>query len=644
MRMCFCLGVICLCTGPLTNAQQFNFPEAAIKDEAVLAKAVSALALQVITAYKDDDRDRYLNNLFQLQIAVGNYAAAEEAIRSLHDLRLVGDRTWAAERLGPYQIYANAETRQGATGTHFDEAFRQSFREFFGKLDNIAASKALYWFVANLDAAHKSLVATVTRQQGRNGIALADATQLISAYNYYQLLRAILPLTDSLIAEDDARRYVIANDPLIKTPDGASIAAMIFRPRSATRSLPTLLGFTIYANNYLDDARLTAAHGYVAVVAYSRGKNRSPDSPVPYEHDGEDAAVVINWISKQTWSDGRVGMYGGSYNGFTQWAAAMHTPPALKAMMPTVAAAPGIDVPMEGNIFLNFVYPWPLYTTTTKALDATNYNHRERWARLNRTWYTTGQPYRALDQIDGTPNPFFRRWLDHPSYDEYWQKMIPFRNDFAKINIPVLATDGYLGGQGISSLYYFTEHHKYNPRAEHYYVIGPYDHFGSQRHPATSYGGYEIDPVARIDIEELRYQWFDYIFKGGKKPDLLKGHVNYEVMGANQWKHVPSLEAMSNGSLRFHLSATRAGDAYRLSEREPSANAFISQTIDFADRRDVSRDDSYLIASKTLDTHNGIAFVSDPLNQFTEVSGLFSGQLDFMTNKKIWTSSCSSTS
>ncbi len=122
---------------------------------------------------------------------------------------------------------------------------------------------------------------------------------------------------------------------------------MMFRPRSAAKPLPTLLGFTIYANNYRDDARLTAPHGYVAVVAYSRGKDRSPDSPVPYEHDGDDARGVIGWISKQPWSDGRVGMYGGSYNGFTQWAAAKHLPPALKAMMAPVAAAPIVALRAE---------------------------------------------------------------------------------------------------------------------------------------------------------------------------------------------------------------------------------------------------------------------------------------------------------
>jgi hypothetical protein len=615
------------------SGQQFDFPPAAADDEAALSRALPGLAAQVIAAYKDNNRDRYLDNLFRLQLAAGRYPEAEGTLRSLRERRQAANLAGGAERLGPYQIYAQAKVGQ-AKGLPFDEAFKRSFRGFFGPLDDIAAAKGLWWFVGSLDRAHNSLLAVMGRQKGKRSIVLEDALELISSYQFYQLLEILQPLGDSLIAEEDARRYMIDDLPLIKTRDGASIAAMMFRPRSAAKPLPTLLGFTIYANNSRDDARLTAAHGYVAVVAYSRGKDRSPDSPVPYEYDGDDVRTVIGWISKQPWSDGRVGMYGGSYNGFTQWAAAKHIPLALKAMMAPVAAAPGIDVPMEGNIFLNFVYPWPLYTTTTKALDEASYGDSERWNRLNRTWYLTGQPYRSLDQIDGTPNPFFRRWLDHPSYDKYWQNMIPCREDFAGINIPILSTDGYLGGQGISALYYFNEHQKYNPRAEHYYLIGPYNHFGAQRLPAIRLWGYEIDTVARIDIEELRYQWFDYVFRGGQKPALLKDKINYEVMGANEWKHAPSLAAMSNGSLRFHLTAGRSGDFYRLGDQKTSDSSFVAQTVDFADRKDVDRNTYSLVVDKTLDTTNGVAFVSDPIRQPTEISGLFSGQLDFIINKR----------
>lgn len=72
----------------------------------------------------------------------------------------------------------------------------------------------------------------------------------------------------------------------------------------------------------------------------------------------------------------------------------------------------------------------------------------ERWSSLNGKWYTSGKSYRQIDSIDGTPNKWFQRWLRHPSYDKYWQDIVPYKDDFAKINIPVLTiTRHYDDGQ-----------------------------------------------------------------------------------------------------------------------------------------------------------------------------------------------------
>ena len=141
---------------------------------------------------------------------------------------------------------------------------------------------------------------------------------------------------------------------------------------------------------------------------------------------------------------------------------------------------------------------------------------------LNREWYTSGRPYRALSEIDGTPNPIFTDWLAHPDRDGYWRAMLPQGNEYANIKIPVLQTAGYFFGGPGAATYYFLQHTKYNPGAEHYLLIGPYDHFQAQHGVVTALGDtttyfarYEIDPVARIDIlADLRYQWFDYVLRG----------------------------------------------------------------------------------------------------------------------------------
>jgi uncharacterized protein len=489
----------------------------------------------------------------------------------------------------------------------------------------------------------RDLQGDIDKQKGKNSISLPDALRLVHDYQVEEAYRASAPLNRALVDEDDLRRYVTQKDVLVKTPDGASVCALVMRPRGASRPLPTLLNFTIYVDpgDNVTNARQTAANGYAAVVGFTRGKACSPDRPVPYEHDGADAAALIDWIAAQPWSDGRVGTYGGSYEGFTQFAAAKHMPKALKALMAGSPAAPGVDVPMEGNVFWNFVYPWPLYTTNAKGADDATYGDTARWRRLDHDWYASGRAYRDLEKIDGTPNPVFDQWIAHPSYDAYWQSLIPYRQDFARIDIPTLITAGYYYGGPGAAVYYFGQLREHAPGAEHYLLIGPYHHIGAQYgvigllgNVYGSLAGLDLDPVAKVDLTELRYQWFDYVLKGASRPSLLEDRVNYQVTGADAWKHAPSLAAMARRSLTLRLGAARSGEAYRLSEGQPS-DAFVDLKVDLADRSDADRDaPGGGVVDDAVDTRSGLEWVGDPLPEATEVSGLFSGHLDFVCNKK----------
>ena len=634
------------------QAQQIEFKRDAATDPTELAGEMPRLAKSALALYKESDRDTYLDNLFRLQLVAGDYTGAGVSLASLRKLR-DATRPQSSVNNVRWEIYAKALSRQVARQESFDEAFKQSFREALTPLDGLTAIQVMYTFGTSLYRLESLLRQTLDQQKGKATITLPDALDLVRRYLAVQAYSRFQPLVQQLSDEDDERRYVIAKDILVRTPDGASVCVMTVRPRD-TRRLPALLNFTIYAEpgRIMDSARLTAAHGYVGVEGLTRGKGCSPDQPVPIEHDGADAAALIDWISGQSWSDGRVGMYGGSYEGFTQWAAAKHLPKALKAMMPSVTFAPGIDFPNPGGIYQSYGFPWPFYTTNVKTLDNAGYNDSERWNRLFKDWYHSGRAYRDLDKIHGTPNPIWNRWLAHPSYDSFWQRMIPYGEEFARVNIPVLTTTGYYDDGQIGALYYFTRHYRHKPNAEHYLIIGPYDHISGQWGTRTEPDGtlppllgYKPDPVSAIDIVELRYQWFDYVLRDGPKPALLKDRVNYEVMGANVWKHAPSLAAMSNRGLKFYLSAERAGDMYRLTEARPPAAVSIPQTVDFAVRSDAAQTNfgaanvgnwngSETIVGKSLRTPNGFAFVSAPFQTPVELSGQFSGLLNFITNKK----------
>lgn len=447
--------------------------------------------------------------------------------------------------------------------------------------------------------------------------------------------------------------YLIQDSILIQTRDGAKIHAIVVRNSKITKPNPAILFHTIYSRKSdLQKAKMAADHGYVGVISYTRGKGLSPDSIVPFKKEATDTYDVIEWISKQEWSDQKVGMYGGSYVGFVQWASVKHeVHPALKTIVPSVSVAPGIAEPMENGVHQNFHFPWHHYVSNNKYLDTTLYSNGQRWQDLNMKWYGEGVAYNKMDSLDGLPNPQFNERLLHPTYDAYWQSMMPYKEEFSHIDIPVLSTTGYYDGGQTGTRYYLNEHTKYNKDAAHYLVIGPYTHFGAQGKPNAHILGYDIDPAAQIDITGLIFEWFDHILKGKKKPSLLKDKINYEVMGANKWGHAPSLEQMANDTLTYYLSSKRSGVAFKstydsgnngenvhfsLEERPSDPEGYLEQTIDFLDRRNFTWNSSGWgsIIADNLTIGQGFSFVTEPFTSDFEINGSFGGEMSVSINKK----------
>lgn len=428
--------------------------------------------------------------------------------------------------------------------------------------------------------------------------------------------------------------YHVYDSVLIHTKDGVAISALVVQQKEQQQPLPVILQFTIYARHTdIRKAIEAAEKGYVGVMAYSRGKRYGTGEIMPYEHDAKDVYEVIDWISKQNWCNGKIGMYGGSYNGFTQWAATKRMHPALKTIVPSATVAPGLDVPMMNNVVMSFPFSWTYYVSNNRFLDTEDYNS-PKWKELEYKWFQQGLAYRAMDSlVEGRPrNKIFQTWLQHPAYDAYWQQMIPYKKEFSKINIPVLTTTGYYDGGQVGALYYTREHNKYLPGAEHYVIIGPYGHFGSQGNPDAVYHGYAIDSVANISIHNIIYEWFDYILKGKPKPVFLKDKINYQPMASNVWKHAGSLQQVSNDTLTFYLDNKKDG---LLNLQKPTRPGFSDMQLDFADRSSMN---SYFyefrIIWDSLFSGGGVMYKSEPFETATEFTGSFTGNMKVTINKR----------
>src|SRR5215469_7050924 len=524
-----------------------------------LEAKMPALADAALAQYREPDVRKRLDTLFRLEMVAGRWADAARTLAELHaHLAAAGDPQGRATDV-QYQILARAELIQSGNRGTFETAFARAFHETMDSMDNRTAALVARAFEANRFPVgislhmpiSEDLTAALARAKGKSELSIPEAVALVRAWQVASAYRIFDQLAPRLVDEDDHRRYVI-EERLVPIGGRSGICATIVRPKNAG-PLPALLEFTIYADQVINltEARRSASNNYIGVEGFTRGKGCSLDTPVPYEHDGADGAALIDWISKQPWGDGRVATFGPSYSGFTQWAIAKHRPPALKAMMDSVSNAPAIDSPMTRGVMTRFAYPWTFYTTSNKTLDPQTYGDQARWSKLFNAWYRSGAAWRTLDKIDGMPNPTWDRWLEHPTYDAYWQSVVPYGDDFAHVGVPVLTTTGYFEGAGDGAIYYLGEHMRWNPRAEHYLVVGPYNHSSGNRGTIDALGdpvdvvdGYRIDPVAHIDIGALRYQWFDYVLRGGPKPAILEDRVNYEVMGADVWRHAPSIDDM----------------------------------------------------------------------------------------------------
>jgi hypothetical protein len=615
----------------LVAAQDFGFEPPESATDPALPAAMRDLAERILPVYKDDDPDRYLANLSALQLVAGRPAAAYATRLSLQERLRSGQGAPPPGRAAVYDIYARARAIEAERGA-FATAYGDAFRDTLNGLDDLDAYYLEDWLITPLEPLRESLQRTLDQRRGKSSIPPEEALDLVRAWFAFEAYRSFGGLARPLVAEQNERRYVTDEDVAIPISQDATVAATVVRPRSGTNggALPTLLEFTLDRSSR--DPRDAAARGYVSVLTLSRIAGDPQFRPrAPFESEGDDARAVIEWIATQPWSDGRVGMQGRGYGGFVAWSAAKRLPAALKAIATSDPIAPGIDVPSPNRIFLNSAYRW-VYDILA-APDDELANDDARWREIDEDWYRAGRRYREFPTLPGRASAVFRSWLNHPSYDRFWQKWLPFGDEFAQIDIPVLTITGYYSAGGTAALYYFTQHHQHDAQADHALLIGPFDEQSVEHGASSSVHELAVDPVARIDANDARYEWFDHALQGAERPALLTANVNYELAGANEWRHEPSLEALESNPLRFYLEARSGGAPHALVAEKPSAPMSLTETLDLKDRTDVGWRPAQELVVSEPQPREGALFLTEPFEEPIDLAGRLRGVLDFTINK-----------
>jgi len=630
MRIIYIIALSVLtCTS--LHAQEFFFPKENYSDSTKLANTLPELARQIQDSLANSNEPLPLFYKLGLSLLVGDY---EAAITYVDSMRQDFDYDYKNGIYFPFEFYARAK-KEESINTPFQSTLKQQFQEINSAL-NVASQEIVEANAAYpVEYLKASLDAVLEQQKVSDTLQLSNALQLVTSYSWYRVFNQ----TSSVMRQEvDAYIQKIFDVKTIEveTQNGSKLNAHIVHKKGLTEGLPTVFIYNIYADSLPDitTAKYYAAEGYAAIVVNTRGKVINENDLAPFEYDAKDAYDIIDWISKQKWSNGEVAMVGGSYLGFAQWASVKRLHPALRTIMPQVAVGPGIDYPMTGNVFMSYMLRWIRYVTNNSTTDIADFSNTNKWNSLYKKWYEEGSSFRSLDSLEGKSSDIFHRWLDHPSFDSYWQNMIPHKREFSKIDIPILTTTGYFDDDQMGALYYYKQHHQYNPKANHYLVIGPYTHYGAQRYPDIEVSGYEVDPIATsINFRKLSVEWFDYVLSNGEKPDFLKDKVNFQIMGTNEWGHAPTLSGMSNDTLTFYFDSTEIDNHYSMSKT--AGDDYLEQEVDLADRSD-ARDFEYKVIrdSITADLSSSLSFITEPFEEAVIFSGSFISNLKVAINKK----------
>ncbi len=321
----------------------------------------------------------------------------------------------------------------------------------------------------------------------------------------------------------------------LRLPQGVRLAADVYRPVGAG-DVPVLLmrqpyGRAIASTVVYAHPRWYAAHGYLVVIQDVRGRGDSEGEFRPFEQEGADGVATVAWAAQLPGSDGRVGMYGFSYQGMTQLYAAAERPPALVTLCPAMSAYDLYrDWAYENGAFcLQANLGWAVQLAAeTARLQGDRLAYRVLYAAA-RDLPLRELPPRVQESLNKyAPGHFYSQWRQHPEPGDYWAQ---FQPRLEGVDLPMLHLGGWFDPylRGTLRLYQTLAGQGLSPQHLH---IGPWAHLPwSRRVGARNFG-----PEAASSVDALQIRWFDHFLKGRDTGLLQEAPVQLFELGRNRWR------------------------------------------------------------------------------------------------------------
>lgn len=430
--------------------------------------------------------------------------------------------------------------------------------------------------------------------------------------------------------------------------DGTVLRANVFKPADPGE-FPVALTRTPYSkdlatsNQVLDAVRL-AREGYIVVIQDVRGRFNSDGEWYPLRHEASDGYDTVEWAAMLENSNGKVGMFGASYTGFTQWAAAREAPPHLKALMPTMTWADMRDGASwrGGALELGTVAWWLLEVL---ALDVLFKRFRDAPAlhraqpilslvnevnRLHEDGYLS-LPLASFEPLQKlNVGAHFFELVSHPDELEAYAPY-SVSSAYDRVRVPAYNVGGWydIFSHGTLQNFAWLRRRGATQEARHSKLLmGPWSHsqlehtIGELDFGVASMMGF-MD--LQIDMTGLTRRWFDYWLKGIDDGISNEPPVKLFIMGDNEWRNEQEYPLARtdytdyflhcNGSLSVQRPGDESADHYVYDPANPTPTN--GGAIQMSEMFTPGVKDQREVEARA----DVIAYTSEPLAQDLDVTG-----------------------
>lgn len=425
------------------------------------------------------------------------------------------------------------------------------------------------------------------------------------------------------------KKYTVVEELGVMVPmrDGVRLSTNIYRPAEPGR-YPVLLSRTPYGNGGPGSNRFFVERGYAVVSQDTRGRAESEGVFYPGFTEANDGLDTHAWIAKQPWCNGKIGGYGGSYVGMTQWMPALQGSPWLVSMFPAVPFTEMYTVAFQNGAFRMSMYSnW--YTEMTAP-----YGYKlDDFVKNVMDGANRFLPMIDQDTKVGWRMPFWRDMVSHPGEDAYWEPM-RYENRYRNVRAAMYTIIGWYDLFTGQNLRNFVEMTKPSipaaVRAKQKMIIGPWGHgtWGESK-----LGDLDFGKDSLLDQTGLMLRWFDATLKGIDNGILKEPPVRLFVMGANVWRNENEWPLKRTVYTKYYLHSgghanTRNGDGV-LSVKPPvdeSADRFVydpeNPVLSSPNGSPFNDFKNYPIDHSSLEDRDDVlVFSTPPLEEDLEVTG-----------------------